>query len=455
MEYRTWLTTAMCGCLTLVCAEVSLATDSFPYATTRDQLVRVGDASGSQVRITAADGTENLCPKTALNQISSPADATDKANGDLERAFETVQSASQSLRAQLAKEFDDGYLEMMAVVLSSTDNHPGGRSDLQSIVLESRERRLHALVDQCKGFDVNLFIRVLGQCDFVAAFLEAAAVRAESQCAAFGREKTWVDARAQVETGAEQQSLRKRAADLAREMQNTTEMARTLREKQATGVRIRQAATSLQNEYFQTYEKATQFLKVYAAVRDRTIRGNDLVEMRELALATASDWARNMLKPETREAAGKANTALALLDRRRNPPKPKPSAAQPPPAEKKTEPQKKNDGCFVATAVYGSYDHPNVLTLRAFRDRVLAKCAAGRRFIGWYYREGPIVADWLNTHSGCKPLVVAPLSALVWAIRNPILLAVSCVVFLALARWWCNRRLGSVGSKEVSHESAI
>ncbi len=46
-------------------------------------------------------------------------------------------------------------------------------------------------------------------------------------------------------------------------------------------------------------------------------------------------------------------------------------------------------GCYVATAVYGSYDCPPVWTLRRFRDRTLSKHAAGRAFIRLYYAVSP------------------------------------------------------------------
>jgi hypothetical protein len=48
--------------------------------------------------------------------------------------------------------------------------------------------------------------------------------------------------------------------------------------------------------------------------------------------------------------------------------------------------------CFVATAVYGSYDAPEVMKLRQFRDEVLRKTSTGRTFITWYYRYGPYLA---------------------------------------------------------------
>ncbi len=47
-------------------------------------------------------------------------------------------------------------------------------------------------------------------------------------------------------------------------------------------------------------------------------------------------------------------------------------------------------GCYVATCVYGSYDCPEVWTLRRFRDYQLAKTACGRAFIKTYYAVSPV-----------------------------------------------------------------
>ncbi len=46
-------------------------------------------------------------------------------------------------------------------------------------------------------------------------------------------------------------------------------------------------------------------------------------------------------------------------------------------------------GCYVATAVYGSYDCPEVWTLRRFRDFSLSGSFAGRAFIKVYYAISP------------------------------------------------------------------
>lgn len=46
-------------------------------------------------------------------------------------------------------------------------------------------------------------------------------------------------------------------------------------------------------------------------------------------------------------------------------------------------------GCYIATSVYGSYDCPEVWTLRRFRDNKLAINFLGRLFIKIYYFVSP------------------------------------------------------------------
>lgn len=55
-----------------------------------------------------------------------------------------------------------------------------------------------------------------------------------------------------------------------------------------------------------------------------------------------------------------------------------------------------NDGCYVATYVYGSYDCPQVWTLRRFRDNTLAKTMPGRAFIHTYYAISPTIVKWFG-----------------------------------------------------------
>ena len=59
-------------------------------------------------------------------------------------------------------------------------------------------------------------------------------------------------------------------------------------------------------------------------------------------------------------------------------------------------------GCYVATAVYGSYDCPQVWVLRRYRDQFLASHGFGRLFIKCYYAVSPTVVKlfgktkWFN-----------------------------------------------------------
>ena len=61
-------------------------------------------------------------------------------------------------------------------------------------------------------------------------------------------------------------------------------------------------------------------------------------------------------------------------------------------------PQKKG-GCYIATAVYGSYDAPQVLALRRFRDETLATSSPGRALVKVYYAVSPSLAAVLGRYA--------------------------------------------------------
>ena len=77
-------------------------------------------------------------------------------------------------------------------------------------------------------------------------------------------------------------------------------------------------------------------------------------------------------------------------------------------------PQKPNDtqehttqtkqGCYIATCVYGSYDCPEVWTLRRFRDNTLATTWYGRLFIRTYYAISPTLVKWFGNTNWFKNL---------------------------------------------------
>lgn len=58
-------------------------------------------------------------------------------------------------------------------------------------------------------------------------------------------------------------------------------------------------------------------------------------------------------------------------------------------------------GCYIATMAYGSYEHPQVLELRKFRDNTLSKSSFGRGFIRTYYKYSPKLVE----HFKDKPLL--------------------------------------------------
>ena len=49
------------------------------------------------------------------------------------------------------------------------------------------------------------------------------------------------------------------------------------------------------------------------------------------------------------------------------------------------------EGCYIATCVYGSYDCPEVWTLRRYRDGILKKSLPGRTAVRAYYRISPVL----------------------------------------------------------------
>lgn len=74
---------------------------------------------------------------------------------------------------------------------------------------------------------------------------------------------------------------------------------------------------------------------------------------------------------------------------------------------------KTNSGCYIATAVYGSYDCPEVWTLRRYRDNVLDNKWYGRAFIRTYYSISPILVKWIGKADWFRNLFCGPLNKLV------------------------------------------
>ena len=75
------------------------------------------------------------------------------------------------------------------------------------------------------------------------------------------------------------------------------------------------------------------------------------------------------------------------------------------PSIRRDDPAVKVSKCYIATAVYGSYDAPEVRVLRRFRDEVLSKSVPGRAFIRSYYAVSPPVARRLENAGRVNRLV--------------------------------------------------
>ena len=63
------------------------------------------------------------------------------------------------------------------------------------------------------------------------------------------------------------------------------------------------------------------------------------------------------------------------------------------------------DGCFIATAVYGSPLANEVMVLREYRDNVLHRSRHGRAFIWAYCQIGPPIAKLISNRSTTKALI--------------------------------------------------
>lgn len=55
--------------------------------------------------------------------------------------------------------------------------------------------------------------------------------------------------------------------------------------------------------------------------------------------------------------------------------------------------------CYVATMVYGDYNHPNVIQLRNYRDNKLSKNKLGRIFIKYYYKHSPFWVEKMKNNT--------------------------------------------------------
>ncbi|MBI5913293.1 fibronectin type III domain-containing protein [Candidatus Azambacteria bacterium] len=85
-------------------------------------------------------------------------------------------------------------------------------------------------------------------------------------------------------------------------------------------------------------------------------------------------------------------------------------------------------GCFIATAAYGSYLDPHVITLRKFRDEYLLTNLPGRAFVAAYYWASPPIADFITKHEWARETTQVALAPIVFTVLRPL----EAMIFFAL-----------------------
>jgi hypothetical protein len=97
---------------------------------------------------------------------------------------------------------------------------------------------------------------------------------------------------------------------------------------------------------------------------------------------------------------------------------------------------KSSGGCFIATAAYGSYLDPHVMTLRRFRDQVLLPTAWGRAFVETYYELSPPIAAVISRHDALRSLTRWALTPVVYGVAYPLpSAALGMALMLGLLRY--------------------
>jgi hypothetical protein len=68
--------------------------------------------------------------------------------------------------------------------------------------------------------------------------------------------------------------------------------------------------------------------------------------------------------------------------------------------------QSGKEGCFIATAATGSYDHPKVMVLRHYRDHNLKTNTIGNLFVRTYYKVSPKLAKYVAKSKFLRKVVM-------------------------------------------------
>ena len=81
-------------------------------------------------------------------------------------------------------------------------------------------------------------------------------------------------------------------------------------------------------------------------------------------------------------------------------------------------PPVKKQGCYIATCVYGSYNCPQVWTLRRYRDYKLSTVWYGKLFIKLYYTVSPIIVKYAVDNRYFRSFWKKILDKMVWHLNK-------------------------------------
>ena len=127
------------------------------------------------------------------------------------------------------------------------------------------------------------------------------------------------------------------------------------------------------------------FVDIFDDQEDAKVFYQRIVDTRDISIEYATGIsARSGMPSELKDLAV---TKIQAIDPSYVDPRPKPK-----------------NGCYVATAVYGSYDCPEVWTLRRYRDYELAEKWYGRVFIKMYYAVSPTIVKWFGNSEWFKKI---------------------------------------------------
>ena len=108
--------------------------------------------------------------------------------------------------------------------------------------------------------------------------------------------------------------------------------------------------------------------------------------------------------------------------------------------------------CFIATAAYGTYLEPEITVLRKFRDMRLLSNAAGKAFVGFYYRISSPLAHYIGEHGIVRTMTRGALTPIMYGVKYPVIFGM-IVISLFLMMWGVFRIKRTVDMKCLKYRN--